>query len=93
MPPLLSPERAEILGLNALAWLAGEPDGLAQFLRLSGISGTDLREAAGSPGLTMAVMDFLLAHENFLLAFCEATGTPPADLQTARRVLAPESGS
>ncbi len=91
MPPLTSPERAEILGLNALAWVAGEPDALAQFLQLSGISGADLRDAAGTSGLTIAVMDFLLGHENFLLAFCEASGTAAADLHSARRVLAPES--
>jgi hypothetical protein len=92
MPPLVSPERAEILGLNALAWLAGEPDALAQFLKLSGISGKDLRDAAGSTGLTIAVMDFLLAHENLLLVFCEASGTGAAELLTARRVLEPEHG-
>jgi hypothetical protein len=38
-------------------------------------------------------MDFLLAHENFLLVFCEANGTLPADVQMARRVLAPDGGS
>ena len=92
MPSLFSPERAEILGLNALTWLASEPDALARFLKISGISGSDLREAAGSSGLTMAVFDFLLAHEDFLLAFCEVSGTAAADLHMARRTLAPESG-
>jgi hypothetical protein len=91
MPLHLSPERAELLGLNALTWLAGQPEALALFLRLSGISGPDLRAAAGSPGLTLALLDFLLAHEEFLLAFCEADGTRAAELHLARHTLAPEN--
>jgi hypothetical protein len=91
MPPQLSPERAEILGLEALTWLVGEPEALELFLKLSGISGTELREAAGSPGLTVAVLDFLLAHEEFLLAFGKQSGTSPALLHQARRALAPEA--
>jgi Protein of unknown function (DUF3572) len=91
MPPALSPERAEILGLEALGWLAASPDGLTRFLAASGISGADLLEAAGSPGLTVAVLDFLLAHEDLLLGFCESTGTATGLLHRARHLLEPEA--
>ena len=91
MPPALSPERAEILGFEALAWLAASPAGLARFQKVSGVSGEDLREAVGQPELTVAIFDFLLAHEDLLLAFCESSGTEPALLHRARRMLGPES--
>jgi hypothetical protein len=91
MPHALSPERAEILGLEALGWLVASPDGLARFLAASGVAGDDLREAAGSPGLTVAILDFFLAHEDILLDFCQTTGTNIALLHQARRVLEPET--
>jgi hypothetical protein len=91
MPHALSPERAEILGLEALAWLAAGPEALERFLKASGVCGADLRQAAGSPGLTVAVLDFLLAHEDLLLDFCRRSGTEAALLHQARRLLAPEA--
>jgi hypothetical protein len=87
----MSPKRAEILGLEALTWVVAEPDALARFLAGSGVSGVDLREAAGSPDLTVALLDFLLANETLLLAFCEASGSDVASLHRARRLLQPEA--
>lgn len=89
----MSPERAEILGLEALAWLVAEPDALARFLAASGVSGAELREAAGSPDLSVALFDFLLANETLLLAFCETNGSDVASLHRARRALQPEAGT
>ena len=91
MPPTMSPKRAEILGLEALTWVVAEPDALARFLAGSGVSGVDLREAAGSPELTVALLDFLLANEMLLLAFCQASGSDAASLHRARRLLQPEA--
>ena len=93
MPHALSPERAEILGLEALIWLVAEPDALARFLTGSGVSGADLRESAGSPELTVAVLDFLLENELLLLGFCEASGSEVASLHRARHMLQPEAGA
>jgi hypothetical protein len=91
MPSVLSPERAEILGFEALGWLAGDQAGLERFLMASGVSEADLRQAAGSPGLTVAILDFLLSHEDLLQAFCQATGTDPVLLHHARRLLQPSA--
>jgi hypothetical protein len=88
----LSPERAEILGLDALTWLAAEPEGLARFLDASGVSGAELRAQAGSAGLSLAVLDFLLSHEELLLGFCQNSGTDPALVHRARHLLQPEAG-
>jgi hypothetical protein len=90
MPHALSPERAEILGLQALAWLVSSPQACERFLAASGVSGADLREAAGSPGLAVAIFDFLLIHEDLLMDFCESSSTNATLLHRARRMLAPE---
>ena len=86
----MSPERAEILGFDALAWLAAQPEGMARFLEASGVSGAELREAAGSPGLGVTIFDFLLFHEPLLLEFCQTSGIDPALIHRARRLLQPE---
>jgi hypothetical protein len=89
MPKHSGPENAEILGLEALTWLVCDQPGLDRFLAASGVDGAELREAAGSPGLTIAILDFLLANEDLLLAFCESSGTKPAGLHRARHALGP----
>jgi hypothetical protein len=93
MPDALSLERAEILALEALAWLAADEGGIARFLAVSGVEAADLRAAAGSPGLAVALLNFLLSHEDLLLAFCQSNGTPAAALHRGRRLLEPETGA
>jgi hypothetical protein len=91
MPEALSPQRAEILALEALAWLAADTGGIARFLAASWVEAADLREAAGSSGLAVAILNFLLAQEDLLLAFCESSGSSAASLHRARHLLEPET--
>jgi hypothetical protein len=91
MPHALSPERAEILALEALAWLAADEGGITRFLAASGVDAADLRDAAGSTGLAVAILNFLLAHEDLLLAFCESSGTSAIELHRASHLLEPEA--
>ena len=83
----MTPEKAEILAFETLGWLAGEPEELQKFLNLSGLDGAALRAAAGNPEMSVAILDYLLAHEELLLRFCEAAGAKPRDLHLARHVL------
>jgi hypothetical protein len=78
-------ENAEILALEALGWLAGEEDAIQRFLGQSGIEAGDLRDGAGTPEMNAAVLDFLLAHEDLLLRFCEAFSVDPRAVHAARR--------
>jgi len=87
MPPRLTPEAAEILGLQALGWLAGEPEGLERFFRASGTDAAHLRQSAGDPALLGAVLEFLLLNEDLLQRFCEEGSIPPAEVHAARHVL------
>ena len=88
--PLMTPERAEVLALEGLGWLAGQDDGIQRFLTQSGIDAQTLREAAGSSGMNVALLDFLLGHEDLLLGFCESLSLAPKDLHMARHVLGGE---
>jgi hypothetical protein len=86
----MTPERAEVLALEGLGWLAGEEDGIQRFLDQSGIDAADLRDAAGHPETGVAILDFLLGHEDLLLRFCESVGVSPKDLHLARHRLGGE---
>jgi hypothetical protein len=83
----LTHERAEILALEALAWLAGQPDAVAKFLTISGLTASDLRRAVGDSGLQGSVLDFLLADENLLLDFCQNASLKPQAVHNARHRL------
>ena len=83
----MTPQKAEILALQGLSWLAGEPEDLQRFLRLSGLEPDSLRQAAGTPELNIAVLDFLLGHEEPLLRFCQSADVKAKDLHLARHVL------
>lgn len=83
----MTPEKAEILALEALGWLAGEEDGLSRFLTQSGMDSDALRAGAGSPETAAAVLEFLLGHEELLLRFCEAAGLEPKAIHAALHAL------
>ena len=87
MKDRITPERAEILALEALAWLAGRPDDIGRFLTVSGLHAADLRHAAGQPDLLGSLLDFLLANEALLLDFCEDTSTSAKAVHVARYAL------
>lgn len=84
----MTPEKAEILALEGLGWLAGEPESLEKFLNLSGMDGAALRDAAGEPGTGVAVLDFLLGQDEILLRFCESLAVAPKQVHAARHALA-----
>ena len=86
----MNTENAEILALQGLGWLAGDEDGLERFLNLSGLDAGSLRSQAGTSGMNVAVLDFLLGQEDLLVRFCEASGISPRDMQLARHRLGGE---
>lgn len=87
----MNTENAEILALQGLGWLAGDEDGLQRFLNLSGLDAAALRFQAGTLEMNVAILDFLLAHEDLLLRFCEAQGISPKDAHLARHCLGGEA--
>ncbi len=83
---------AAVLGLQALAHVAGDPDLGPRFLALSGLDADGLRAAAGDPALLAAVIDFLGAREADLIACADALGVTPAVLVRAGTDLAAGHG-
>jgi hypothetical protein len=65
-------DTAETLALKGLARIAADPAELAKFLDQTGIDAAALRARAGDPELLAAIMDFILADDDRLTAFCEA---------------------
>jgi hypothetical protein len=87
MTDRITPEKAEILALEALGWLAGRPEDIDRFLATSGLTVDDLRHAAGEPGLLGSVLDFFLANEPLLLEFCESASISFQAVHVARHRL------
>ena len=80
-------ERAQVLSLQALAWLAGEDDMLMAFLQATGADTGDLRARAIEPEFQIAVLDFLMTDDAWVIAFCDAHGFAYTDPAAARESL------
>lgn len=78
---------AEMLALQALAWLAVTDNLLEVFLGSSGMAQEDLRQGAGDPAVLGAVLDFLLMDDTWIKEFCDAHVLPYAAPQQARAAL------
>lgn len=80
-------EEAEVIALNALAFLASDPDRFEAFLSLSGLSAGDVAARAGERSLQAGVLEHLMANESLLLAFCAGAGLKPEEPGRALRTL------
>lgn len=67
-------ETAEMTGIRALGWLAGNDELLPVFLGATGASADDLRAQAEDPAFLGAVLDFLMMDDAWVMAFCTAEG-------------------
>jgi hypothetical protein len=80
-------QQAELLAIQALAFLATDQGRLDRFLTASGIAPQQLRRAAAEPEFLAGILDYLGAEEALLLAFAEHAGIDPSDIARARRAL------
>ena len=83
----LTRENAEQIAIQALGFVASDPNLLPRFLALTGIEPSAIRQAAGQPGFLAGVLDFILAHEPTLMQFSEASGVAAESVLLARRLL------
>lgn len=82
-----SQENAQALAIQALAFVASDPELLPRFLSITGIEAQHIRRAAQEPGFLAGVLQFILAHEPTLLRFSQETGIAPGDVSSAARAL------
>jgi len=86
-PSRASREAAETLAVQALGFIAEEPQSLSRFLDTSGIPADGIRTAAGEPGFLAGVLEYMLADENLLRAFADRAGIDPAAVARASHAL------
>ena len=69
-------ESAEIVGLQALAWLAGNEDLLPVFLGSTGASEVDVRNGATDPEFLGGLLEFLMMDDAWVISFCDSISIP-----------------
>lgn len=83
----LTRDRAETVGLQAVAWLAANDELLPVFMGATGASEADFRTGLGDPAFQGAVLDFLLMEDAWVQAFCAAHDLRPDTALRARAAL------
>ena len=86
--PVQNPrEVAEIVAVQALGFIAGDPTRLGAFLAETGIGPQSLRAAAADPQFLVSVLDFVLRDDLTVKAFAKQSELHPTNIAAAREVL------
>jgi hypothetical protein len=80
-------EVAEIVAIQALSFIAGEPERLGLFLAESGIGPETLRTAATDPQFLASVLDFVMRDDATVKAFSAASQLHPTNIAAAHQAL------
>jgi hypothetical protein len=80
-------EAAKTLAIQALTFIAEDPDRLGRFLGITGIDAGQIRAAAREPGFLAGVLEHMLGDESLLIAFASSAGIDPAAVARARGAL------
>jgi hypothetical protein len=80
-------EVAEIVAVQALSFVAGDPERLGAFLAESGIGPETLRKAAADPRFLASVLDFVMRDDATVKAFASAAQLHPTNIAAAHQVL------
>jgi len=78
---------AESLAIQALGFMASDPERLGAFLAATGVGPEAIRRAAADPSFLAGVLDYVAADEPLLLAVAEQAGLAPQEIEHAQAVL------
>jgi hypothetical protein len=67
-------ERAQVIALQALGWLAGNDELCPLFLGATGGSVEDMRDRVREPSFQASVLEFLTMDDAWVMAFCDSAG-------------------
>jgi hypothetical protein len=81
---------AESVAVQALTFLAEDPERLGTFLALSGLGPESIRGAAMEPGFLAGVLDHVAANEKLLVDFASRAGLSPQEVERAHTALSGE---
>ena len=87
--PLAQHEAAQNLAIQALTFLAADPDRLVRFLEETGMSPAGLREAASQKDFAAGILAFILSDEEMLFAFAQQQALEPKHIDAAHEILSP----
>jgi hypothetical protein len=86
--PVKNPrEVAEIVAVQALSFIAGEPERLGLFLAETGIGPETLRNAAADPRFLASVLDFVMRDDATVKAFASVSQLHPTNIAAAHQAL------
>jgi hypothetical protein len=85
--PRLTLAAAEGVAIQALTFLAGEPERLAGFLNTTGLNPEEIRAASAQPGFLLGVLDYVGCDDRLVAEFAAATGCNPGDVARAYEAL------
>jgi hypothetical protein len=80
-------EVAEIVAVQALSFIAADPERLGLFLAESGIGPETLRTAAADPQFLANVLDFVMRDDATVKAFAAQSELHPTNIAAARQAL------
>ena len=80
-------EVAEIVAIQALSFIAGEPGRLGLFLAETGIGPETLRTAAADPKFLASVLEFVMRDDATVKAFAETSKLHPTNVAAAHQAL------
>lgn len=83
----MSQESAEVIGIKALGWMAGNDELLPVFLGATGASEADVRAGATDPAFLGALLDFIMMDDNWVRDFCDSADVPYDQPMQARMML------
>ena len=81
------PSRSPAEVAEIVAFLAGDPERLGQFLSESGIGPETLRASASDPRFLAGVLDFIVRDDETVKAFSDFSQFPPPTIAAARDAL------
>ena len=80
-------EVAEIVAIQALSFVAGDPERLGLFLAETGIGPETLRTAAADPRFLSSVLDFVMRDDATVKAFAGVSQLHPTNIAAAHQAL------
>ena len=80
-------EVAEIVAIQALSFVAGDPERLGLFLAETGLGPETLRASAADPHFLRSVLDFVMRDDAMVKAFSDSSEYHPTTIAAAHEAL------
>ncbi len=76
-----------MVAIQALSFIASDPERLGSFLAETGLGPENLRSSARDPGFLLGVLDFVMRHDSLVRDFAAQAELDPTHVAAAREAL------